>query len=229
MAERTFFVPKISFPYFEERVVIFDYSHGFALSQQQKSIRSMHEAISTSSNFSKILEVSTKSESQAGVLLSAFNLKPNSQVQGTSVESVYQSSKVFVNGGPYSDIASKSSRDAKKDERLKCSGDLVHFEYMGIVWPLIKSPNFYDYLYVGALIQSLFLAEIDEYEAFTDFAYSTRPGKPKLGKSWNCQARSIAIFKGLNYQFERSDILENLRQLALDSSREIKERPWTLF
>lgn len=229
MAERTFFIPRDSFPYFEEKTVIFEYFPGFALSQQQKSINSMHDAIAKTWSIGSVLEVSTKSESAVGVALSAFNLMLYSKGHGATVESVYQSSKVFTKGGPYLDIALKSSMDAKKDERLKSSGDLLHFEHMGAIWPLVQSPNFYDFLYISALCQSSLVAQIDDYEAFSDFAYSTRIGKAKKGKSWNCQARSIAIFRGISCQVKQSEVLENLRELALDASRELKHEPLTLF
>ena len=229
MAERSFFIPKDSFPFYEERSVSFDYFSGFALSQQQKSIISMHQSIKATWGLNEILEVSTKSDNSIGVSLSAFNLMLDYQGHTASVESIYQSSKTFTDGGPFLDIAWKSSLEAKKDERLKTSGNLVHFEHEGVIWPLLSSPNFYDYLYISALSQSKFVSEIEIYEAFSDFAYSTRIGKAKKGRSWNCQARSLAIFKGLSASFNRSELLKLLSEYALDSSREMKDDPLTLF
>lgn len=229
MAERSFFIPKYSFPYYEERTVSFDYFPGFALSQQQKSIISMHQSIKDSCGLDKILEVSTKSESVIGVSLSAFNLMLDYQGHRASVESIYQSSKTFTKGGPFRDIAWKSSLESKKDERLKSSGALLHFEHEGIIWPLISSPNFYDFLYISALSQSKFVAEIKNYEAFSDFAYSTQIGKAKIGKSWNCQARSVAIFRGMSSTYNGPELLKLLSECALDSSREMKDGPLTLF
>ena len=86
-----------------------------------------------------------------------------------------------------------------------------------------------DFLYISALSQSKFVLEIKNYEAFSDFAYSTRIGKAKKGKSWNCQARSVAIFKGLFSTYNRSELLKLLSEYALDSSREMKDGPLTLF
>lgn len=229
MAERTFFIPTQSFPFYEERPISFTYFPGFALSQQQKSIHSMHQSIRASWGLSNILEISTKSDNSVGVALSAFNLTLNYQGRSASVESVYQSSKAFASGGPYSDIAWSSSLEAKKDKRLKSSGALIHFEFQGVVWPLISSPNFYDYLYIGALSESSLISEIAKYEAFSDFAYSARVGKVKQGRSWNCQARSVAIFKGLSFTHNQSVSMKLLKECALDVSREMQDGPLTLF
>lgn len=229
MAERSFFIPKDSFPFYEERSVSFDYFSGFALSQQQKSIISMHQSIKVTWGLTEILEVSTKSDNSIGVSLSAFNLMLDYQGHSASVESIYQSSKTFTDGGPFLDIAWKSSLEAKRDERLKTSGNLVHFEYEGVTWPLLSSPNFYDFLYISALSQSKFVSQVEIYQAFSDFAYSTRIGKAKKGRSWNCQARSLAIFKGLSYAHSLSELLRLLREFAIDTYREKEDGPLTLF
>lgn len=44
-----------------------------------------------------------------------------------SVETAFQGSKVFEKGGPYVDLLNGTSRDAKKDMRLKESGNLIEF------------------------------------------------------------------------------------------------------
>lgn len=189
----------------------------------------MHQSIKVTWGLTEILEVSTKSDKSIGVSLSAFNLMLDYQGQSASVESIYQSSKTFTDGGPFLDIAWKSSLEAKRDERLKTSGNLVHFEYEGVTWPLLSSPNFYDFLYISALSQSKFVSEIEIYQAFSDFAYSTRIGKAKKGRSWNCQARSLAIFKGLSYAHSLSELLRLLREFAIDTYREKEDGPLTLF
>ncbi len=60
---------------YKEIDVDFKFYTGFAVSQKQKSIKSLHESISRIDNTLKILEVSTKSTNQTGIALSAFNLK----------------------------------------------------------------------------------------------------------------------------------------------------------
>lgn len=229
MANRAFFTPKSSPPFYEEKLVSFEFFSGFALSQQQKSIRSMHRSIKDLWGLNKVLEISTRSENAIGVSLSAFNLMLNYEGRMSSVESVYQASKQFSYGGPFLDIAWKSSIDAKKDERLKVSGPLIHFEFQGTIWPLVGSPNFYDFLYISALYQSKYVSELSEYEAFSDIAYSTQVGKLKKGKSWNCQARSVAIFKSLSSLHIQPKVIDLLIDLAQDSSRQIVNDSPTLF
>ena len=53
----------------------FNWFPGFAVSQKQKSIESLHAAILKTDAHAKPLEVSTKSTEPLGVSLSAFNLK----------------------------------------------------------------------------------------------------------------------------------------------------------
>ena len=79
-----------------EKYVDFKWSPGMAAVQKQKSIRSLHEA-AINLGVTSLLEISSKSENELGVKLSAFNLniitKKNKQV--FSVESAFQGSKIF--------------------------------------------------------------------------------------------------------------------------------------
>ena len=136
---------------------------------------------------------------KVGKQASAFNLSIETK-DGirTTVESLYQGSKVFENGGPYRDIYSLSSLDAKKDSRLKNSGNLIQFKFIdNSIWQL--NENFYDWIYLNALLQNQQIAEeLMLYEAFTDIEFN-----PK--KSFNCQAYSVALYKSLlkrNQDFE---------------------------
>ena len=76
MASRMFFV---SCPadniVFKECYCDFEYHGGFALSQKQKCIKSLHESILKQNPELKLLEISTKSTQALGVALSAFNLE----------------------------------------------------------------------------------------------------------------------------------------------------------
>ena len=172
---------------------------GFSVSQKQKSIKSLHEQGKIQFNLNNILEVSTKSMLKVGRQASAFNLSIETK-DGirTTVESLYQGSKVFEDGGPYRDIYSLSSLDAKKDSRLKNSGNLIQFKFIdNSIWQL--NENFYDWIYLNALLQNQQIAEeLMLYEAFTDIEFN-----PK--KSFNCQAYSVALYKSLlkrNQDFE---------------------------
>lgn len=90
----------------ERRNIEFQWFPGFSQKQKQRSIQSMHDAIVDEIKDVKILEISSKSTNELGVRLSAFNLliTHKDTKQTFSVESAFQSSKVFEKGGPYKDI-----------------------------------------------------------------------------------------------------------------------------
>ena len=84
-----------------------------------------------------------------------------------------------------------SSRDAKKDERLKNSGNLVAFEYRDTRWELEPKTAFYDWIYLNALnLNDDLKQQALAYDAFTDIEFNPQ-------KSINCQAYSIALFVAL--------------------------------
>lgn len=74
----------------------FDWFPGFAVSQKQKSIKSLHAAILKTDTHAKPLEISTKSIDVLGVNLSAFNLKLNNY----PLENIFQSAKVLRTAVP---------------------------------------------------------------------------------------------------------------------------------
>lgn len=179
--------------YIEEIEVDFTWYPGFAVSQKQKSILDLHTEYNKIYKYDKVLEISSKSQAELGIKLSAFNLMITTKDNRIfSVESAFQSSKKFEFGGPYLDILEKSSREAKKDNRLKMSGKLIAFEFYGRQWPLEPKTLFYDWLYIRAVYKNKDLAnEILEYDAFTDIEFNPN-------KSINCQARSAALFVSLS-------------------------------
>ena len=154
MAKRPVFIPSFdSSVLVDTKMVDFQYHSGFAVVQKQKSITSLHEVIRNTQNVTQILEISSKSEIELGVALSAFNLMmiDKKKHQKFSVECAFQGSKVFENGGPFLDLLNATSREAKKDERLKLSGELKKFSFYGIDWALEPLTAFYDWLYINAL------------------------------------------------------------------------------
>ena len=193
MAKRPIFVPTNNPEQLCKEVEVdFQYYNGFALSQKLKCVASLHKS-AQENGYSRILEVSTKSSEKLGNGLSAFNLMIEMQRYGKiSIESAFQGSKVFDNGGPYTDIYKKDALSAKKDTRLKNSGDLKYFEFEGEVWELEPKSAFYDWIYIKALMPYLdYLKEnLTRYDAFSDIEFN-----PK--KSINCQARSCAILTSL--------------------------------
>jgi len=107
------------------------------VSQKQKSIRSLHEAAEVRIKTNQILEISSRSEIQLGKQLSAFSLAFNlDDGTRTTVECAYQGSKVFRNGGPYTDLYGLDSRAAKTDERMRRGDKLIAFSLAGQDWPI---------------------------------------------------------------------------------------------
>lgn len=103
------------------RDVSFEWFAGFSLAQKQRSISAMHNALIDADSSAVPLEISTKGNDPLGVKLSAFNLK----LDGYALENVFQSSKVFENGGPYRDLLDVHPKEAKRDERIRNSGRIV--------------------------------------------------------------------------------------------------------
>lgn len=165
----------------------FDWFPGFAVSQKQKSIESLHNAILKTDVGGKPLEISTKGKEAIGVKLSAFNLK----LSNHALENIFQSAKVFENGGPYLDLLDVLPKEAKHDKRLHNSGNLRAFQYQNENFPLIPKTVFYDFIYIAAVKQSLETDEINaisNYNYFTDIEFNP-------AKSINTQARAAAMIK----------------------------------
>lgn len=178
--------------FFQEIPVDFQWFAGFSVSQKQKSITSLHESASKRLHVNNILEISSKSTEPLGVSLSAFNLTLPIDGNVVTVEVAFQAGKIFEKGGPYIDLLSGSSRDAKIDPRLKESGRLIGFTLSGDSWPLEPKTAFYDWIYLRALSANPRLAEhLLEYDAFTDIEFNP-------DKSLNCQARSAALYVSLS-------------------------------
>lgn len=215
MATRPVFIPIFeSDSLVKKDSIDFQYYSGFSMGQKQKSIVSLHEAIYEKYGFKNILEVSSKSQDQLGIDLSAFNLmifdkKSNKKF---SVECAFQSSKVFEQGGPFIDLLDRTSKEAKKDQRLKESGELLKFVFYDREWDLLPRTAFYDWLYINALnANPQYHEELSQYEAFTDIEFNPE-------KSINCQANSIAMFlslkqKGLLDQVKNQETFLKLHKI----------------
>ncbi|HAS6761831.1 TPA: hypothetical protein GRI81_02780 [Vibrio parahaemolyticus] len=178
----------------QEKLVEFKWYSGFAVSQKQKSIQSLH-AEARVYGFEDLLEISSKSENELGVALSAFNLliTTKKHKRSFSVESAFQGSKVFERGGPYTDLFCVDSLSAKRDIRIKESGNLIKFQFFGTEFPNEPRTFFYDWLYINALVQNADLCtQIREFDGFTDIEFNPE-------KSINCQAHSIALYLSLKH------------------------------
>ena len=227
MANRPVFTPNLREIGVNLLDVDFIWSPGMAISQKQKSIASLHEQ-AKKLGVSHALEISSKSTLEIGRNLSAFNLFITTRKYKFrfSVECAYQSSKVFENGGPYIDLLHKTSREAKKDPRIKDSGRLIHFQFFNDTFPLIPRTYFYDWIYINALHQNQDLAQqVLRFDGFTDIEFNPQ-------KMLNCQAYAAAIYVSLYQQNKLEEALnshDNFYQLLKneysyrDKTRQFKQ------
>jgi hypothetical protein len=192
MAERPIFIPTTEQEGYVRRIDFqIPWAGGFAEMQKKKNIRALHEA-AKGAGYAPLLEVSTKSDEAVGRNLSAFNLRVMSQRGEMPLENAFQGSKVFENGGPYTDLYDAEPRDAKRDPRLQNSGALIGFRFDDFDFPLTPATVFYDWLYLRAIFpdRAWLKNRVDgdmRYAGFTDIEFNP-------AKSINCQARSCALF-----------------------------------
>ncbi len=194
-----------------EQDITFDWHMGMSKAVRQRSVKSLHEK-AAEQGFCNILEASSKSEQAIGLYLSAFFLKNE---EGIPVENLFQSSKVFENGGPFSDLKSRfvAPRDAKKDERLRNHGEMTEFRFNGQSFPLEPKSLFYDWLYIKTLFgcdnnTDLKNAFADSrFDAFSDIEFN-----PK--KSFSCQARTLALAVSLHLHESIKDFIRDPAGMA---------------
>ena len=152
---------------FESKDIIFKWISGMTYSQKCKRRDSLASEIAKLYDIKRWLEVSTKSDKEVGVKLSAKNLVLNTSTGSDIVENIYQCSKVF-------------------DE-----GKIVSFKYNDCVFENFPTGMFYDYIYMYAVLQNYDLIKnFVQYDIFTDIEFNPN-------KSLNTQARASAIFKTL--------------------------------
>ena len=212
MAIRTIYIPDPDKLGVIKKDIEFEWFAGFAPSQKQKSIFSLHEA-GYEEGIAPILEISSKSLDEEGIKASAFNLflNPEDPEKRLCVESAFQGSKVFRRAGPFPDIYKMTARDAKKTirERAENAGELTGFDFQGESFPREPKTFFYDWIYINALSADEWLADkVAEYKGFTDIEFNPQ-------KSINCQAYSAAAYVSL--------VKNNLLKEALDSKEAFKD------
>mgnify|MGYP000709871889 CR=1 FL=1 len=203
MANRPIFTPNLEKIGVKTTNIDFKW-HGIFPEQKKKSITELHH-VANECGISNILDISSKSEVYIGIQLSAFNLiiTTKKHKQRFTVEMAFQGSKVFENGGPYTDLLYMTSLAAKQDPRLKSSGSLIAFRFFNIEFPLLPRTYFYDWLYINALVQNPTLAkDVLRFDSFSDIEFNPQ-------HSINCQAHSVALYISLYRQ--------NLLAKALES------------
>lgn len=97
MAERSVFISKTSYHFFEEVQVNVDWFGGFALSQKRKCQIGVHHDFIVVYPDEKVLEISSASIVSPGANLSAMNLRKRTKKGITIFESVFQASRVYKN------------------------------------------------------------------------------------------------------------------------------------
>lgn len=159
------------------------------------------------------MDISTASNAEQGVVLSAFNLK----FRSSTLESFYQGSKIFENGRNYPEVYNMSSLDAKQYPALKKSGAIVGFTFDNVDYPAEPKSVFYDWLYVKAVLRN-FGGGLDLYpiNAFVDIQSPIT--------SIACQARALAIYVLLKQTdcFELVNDFEAFRKWHIEHVEVIK-------
>lgn len=220
MAKRPVFIPMAEPTSLVKEIMFeFPWHSGFAAVQKKKNVTALHLAAEQDGLF-PLLEVSTKSEEKLGQRLSAFNLQIDTTLGKISIESAFQGSKVFRDGGPFHDLYLADSLSAKRDERLKTSGPLTEFNFFGQIWPLNPKTAFYDWLYLTALQPHQdFLKRLYHYKGFSDIEFNPE-------KSINCQARTCALLVSLLKMNMLNDALRSqsdfIAVLTADSANQPK-------
>lgn len=185
----------------------FVWERGLAYSQKQKNIVKLHEAISEKYKVNKdeILEVSTKSLTELGKMLSSINLKFKIDNRDYFFESVYQSSKVFGDGllDPIHHLEwiELESFEAKKLSR-EIKLPLIEFKFKDKTFPLEPKTMFFDWLYISCINQLNIKFLIDKYKYFTDIEFNPI-------KMVSTQAQALCKYKCLADQGLVEEFLEN--------------------
>ena len=206
MASRPSFFPNFDAIGVKTRYFDFEWHPGFAPSQKKKNVAGLHCAIAAWRPGCKALEISRRSELDAGVALSAFNLKL--PVSGTpcTVEAVFQAGKVFAGGvGPFPEMRTHGSKEVRDFVRERAGiRSLVAFEDAdGVRWPLTPRTAFYDWLYLKALAANPDLAAaVEEFDCFTDIEFNP-------DRQLNCQAAAAALWRSLKHACRLEEALSS--------------------
>lgn len=151
-----------------------------------------------------------------------MNLSKRTQKGITTVESAFQASRIYSDGvkkvGPFPEYLYLPGRECKKLVKEASKGMRscqYEFEDMTFYAPAHHISQFYDFLYLNALLEPENQEVRNQlleggYTAFTDLAT----------KSLNCQARSAAIFVGLIHAGLIDEVREYASYLKLFGTQE---------
>lgn len=224
MADRPVFISTNKTPYVGIQNIEFSWDMGMAKSQAQKRALSLHAA-AKDKKLNNILEISTASNTDLGMRLSAFNLpvrinfgteeEPN--IQTHSVETIYQSSKVgrcnSTNKGPHPEWLGLTGSEVKSMIKETKMDSISLYRYGQNAWPALPTESFFTWLYINGLMQEEGLIEkLAKYDGFTDIYFN-----PK--KTNNCQARAAAQAVSL-YKLGRIESIMSSRLSYLTFAKE---------
>lgn len=204
MAKKMVFISDGLNPFYE-KLINYTFVPGFAPTQRKKNVQNLNAAISAIFPDLKTLEISTKSDSELGRQLSAFNLKLN----GKYVESIFQSSKVFDDGKQYNFLIDKKPLEAKRYIQSLPKQEIIKFKFNDVDYSMNPKSMFYDFIYIKALNNNQELAvKLKDYDVFTDIEFNHN-------KSINCQARACAIYA---YLLKTNNVEKYINNLELFKS-----------
>jgi type I restriction enzyme M protein len=167
---------------FTKEDIKFVWVKGMSYKQKCKRRDSLHDAIAKTKlyHMDEVLEISTKSNIDLGIKLSALNLTvkfPSGKEE--TVENIYQSSKVFDN-----------------------DHNIIEFKYGNTTFEKDPYSMYYDYIYMlGLYFHKEYHEELSKYKIFTDIEFNPE-------RQSNTQARAAAIWNTL-YKNDMTDIIES--------------------
>lgn len=191
MAVRKVYLSLAEYPYAKEISVTFPWSNGSKHQNIQAILDTFHDVYPEV----PALEVSLASSQPEGVAAAAMKLPLHLEELGQDVPVgiVYEASKVFENGGPYTDLLQCSRQKVQKDARLQQSGRCTGYRLEGAEFSAEPHPYaFFNWLYGCALRQAPEKAEgVLKFGAFSDLNL----GSSKMDR--NSPARAAAVYAGL--------------------------------
>ena len=132
---------------FVKEDISFTWVKGMSYSQKCKRRDSLASEIAKLYDIKRWLEISTKSDKEIGVKLSAKNLV----LTTSTVENIYQSSKVLEDG------------------------KITSFKYNDCIFENEPTGMFYDYIYIYAILQNKDLInELVQYNIFSDIEFNPK-------------------------------------------------------
>ncbi len=222
MASRPVFVPTSQSPFVSTQNIEFEWVKGMVKAQVRKRALSLH-SFAANHGLENLLEISTASNTEFGVSLSAFNLQvtinlgseeqPN--LHTNSVEAFYQSAKVGLNSqhqkvGPHPEwLTLGSSEKVKAAIKATNISEINLFKYGENVWPAQPIESFFTWLYIQGLMQKEgTLEQLAKFNGFTDIYFN-----PK--KTINCQARASAMAVSLFNSGQLETVMKTRKSFLL--------------